>query len=110
MRAIGLILMLALLALAVFFSMANRDIVALGLWPLDIRVAVPLFAPILGAVVIGFVLGWFGGWMKAGQARRQLRQAMRDGRDAAVEIDRLKAALKAAQSSETQSTSREVAA
>ena len=75
MRAIGLIVLLVLLVAAVFFSMANREVVTLGIWPLDLRIGMPVFLPILGAVVMGFVLGWLGAWRKAGQVRKHLRPA-----------------------------------
>jgi uncharacterized integral membrane protein len=99
MRAIALFVLLILLVAAVFFSMANRGMTSIGFWPLDIRFDMPLFLPILGALVVGFVAGWIGCWNKAGQVRRQLRQSMRDNRDAAIEIDRLKEEVKRAQSS-----------
>lgn len=98
MRAIGYFILLVLLIAAVFFSMANRDVVSIGFWPLDVRQEAPLFLPILAALVIGFFVSGFLSWRRASSVRRQLRQAMRDHRDAAIEIDRLKAELKAAQS------------
>ena len=98
MRAVGLIILLVILLAAVFFSMANREVVDLGLWPLDIRIGVPLFAPVLGGCVLGFLVGWMGCWLKDRHVRRQLRSAMRDCMVSVEEIDRLKAELKAAQS------------
>lgn len=108
MRAVGLIVLLVILLAAVFFSMANREVAELGLWPLDIRIGVPLFAPILGGVVLGFLVGWMGCWLKDRHVRRQLRGSMRDCMASAEEIDRLKAELKAAQSD--QGTGRDIAA
>ena len=98
MRSVGLIILLVILLAAVFFSMANREVVDLGLWPLDIRIGVPLFAPVLGGFVLGFLVGWMGCWLKDRHVRRQLRSAMRDCMVSVEEIDRLKAELKAAQS------------
>lgn len=100
MRAIGLFVLLILLIAAVFFSMANREMVEIGFWPLGVQQATPLFLPILAALVIGFFAGWAGAWRAAGRLRRQLRQALRDNRDAAIAIDRLKQDLKAAQSAQ----------
>ena len=108
MRAVGMILLLVILLAAVFFSMANREVAQLGLWPLDIRIGVPLFAPILDGVVLGFLIGWSGCWLKDRHVRRQLRGSMREGMAAADEIDRLKAELKAAQSD--QPAGRDIAA
>lgn len=98
MRTIGLVIMILLLAAAVFFSMANREIVGIGFWPLEVRQEMPMFVPILGAIVVGFVIGWIGCWKANGRVRRQLREALRRNRDDAVEIDRLKGELKKAQS------------
>ncbi len=94
MRAIGMFILLLLLIAAVFFSMANREIAHIGVWPLDMRLDMPVFLPILGCLAAGFVAGWIGGWRNAGATRRQLRQALRAHRDAAVEVDRLKGELK----------------
>ena len=99
MRALGFILLLIILVAAVFFSMANREMASLGFWPLDIRFEMPIFVPIFVALAIGFLIGWVGAWMKDGRVRKQLRQALRDKRDLEVEADKLKAALKQAQSS-----------
>lgn len=108
MRAAGLIVLLVILLAAIFFSMANREDVLLGLWPLNIRIAVPLFAPILGGVALGFVIGWAGSWIKNRFVRKQLRGAMRECLDAQAQIDQLKADLKAAESD--QNSGRDVAA
>lgn len=108
MRAVGLIVLLVILLAAVFFSMANREIAQLGLWPLDIRVGVPLFLPILGGVALGFLVGWAGCWLKDRHVRRQLRGALRTCMASQEEIDRLKAELKLAQSD--QGTGRDIAA
>jgi uncharacterized integral membrane protein len=108
MRAVGLIVLLVVLLAAIFFTMANLNDVELGVWPLDIRITVPLFAPILGGVVLGFLIGWTGCWLKDRHVRRQLRGSMRDCMNFAEEIDRLKAELKAAQSD--QGTGRDIAA
>jgi len=98
MRAIGFFLLLLLLIASVFFSMANMAPVEIGFWPLDVRQEMPLFLPILACIAIGFLAGLVGGWMNGGGVRRQLRQALRERRDAASENERLKAELKAAQS------------
>lgn len=98
MRAIGLLLLLILLVAAVFFSMANREIVEIGFWPLDVAWSTPLFLPVFIALVVGFFSGWIGSWIHEGRARKQLRAAMRQNRDDGIEIDRLKDELKQAQS------------
>jgi uncharacterized integral membrane protein len=108
MRAVGLIVLLVILLAAVFFSMANREVTELGLWPLDVRIGVPLFAPILGGVVLGFLIGWAGCWLKDRHVRRQLRGSLRECMSQSAEIDRLKAELKTAQSD--QATGRDIAA
>ena len=97
MRAIGLLLLLIILVAAVFFSMANRETVEIGFWPLNVGVATPLFLPVFVALVVGFFSGWIGSWKHEGRARKQLRAAMRQNRDDAIEIERLKDELKQAQ-------------
>ncbi len=94
MRALSFLARLIILLIAIFFSMENRDLVEIGIWPIDMRIAMPIFLPILAVLALGFLLGWGRAWMKFGHTRRQLRKALRDLRDADLELGRLKEQLK----------------
>ena len=65
------------------FAMSNRDVVALGLWPLPFELALPLYLAILGALLIGFVSGVVVAWIAGRHRRRENRR--RGRRIAALE-------------------------
>ena len=70
-----------LLLIGAFFAVANRELVAVDLWPLAGRVSVPLFAALVGALYVGFVLGaavaWWSGRRVRGRGRETRRRLMR---------------------------------
>jgi len=63
------------LALGVLFALSNTQTVRLGVWPLDVRLELPLSIAMLLGMGMAFLAGgltvWFGAW---GQ-RRRLRDA-----------------------------------
>jgi uncharacterized integral membrane protein len=97
MPALSFLIRLIILVAAVFFSMANTDTVGVGIWPLEERIDMPLFLPILTAIALGFLLGWIRAWIKFGRTRQELRKARRELRDADLEVGRLKDKLKSQQ-------------
>ena len=66
-----------LLLIGAFFAVANREIVAVDLWPLGGRVNVPLFAALVGALYLGFLLGAMVAWWAGRRARGRGREARR---------------------------------
>ncbi len=70
-----------LLLIGAFFAVANREIIAVDLWPLAGRVNVPLFAALVGALYLGFLLGavvaWWAGRHMRSRARETRRRLMR---------------------------------
>ncbi len=82
------IVVIPLLFISAFFAIANREIVAIDLWPLFGKVSMPLFVALVGALYVGFLLGalvaWWGGRMSRARARRETRRAdaMQRERDA----------------------------
>lgn len=57
MRALRLIVGLALTLVLVLFALSNRGPVAFGLWPFGDALAMPLFLPVLVALAVGFLAG-----------------------------------------------------
>lgn len=77
-RAISLLL----IALAVLFSLSNREPVTLLLWPLPDPIApegTPLFVVVLAALVVGFIAGALLNWANTfglrARARKEIRSA-----------------------------------
>jgi lipopolysaccharide assembly protein A len=66
-----------LLLIAAFFAIANRESVAVSLWPLADAVNVPLFIAIVGPLYLGFLLGAGAAWIAGGRARSRAREAAR---------------------------------
>lgn len=56
-RALGAIVTLPLTLLVVVFAISNRHAVAVGLWPFDGTVEMPLYLLALGVLVLGFLSG-----------------------------------------------------
>jgi len=71
------ILTLPLIAVAVIFSIANRESVTLDLWPFELSLQLPLFVILLACIAFGLVVGGMATWLSAAPARRNARQARR---------------------------------
>lgn len=66
-----------LLLIAAFFAIANRDIVAVSLWPFAEPMHLPLFVAIVAPLYLGFVLGALAAWIASGSSRARAREATR---------------------------------
>jgi uncharacterized integral membrane protein len=79
MKFLFWIIVLALLFVAGFFAVANREIVQIDLWPAFTKVAMPLYLGLICARALGFVLGavvaWWSGRTARSRARREARRA-----------------------------------
>lgn len=69
--------MIPLAAVVVAFTISNRGVVQLDLWPSPYRFEVPVFAAVLGAAVIGFLCGAIISFISAGRRRARNRQLLR---------------------------------
>jgi uncharacterized integral membrane protein len=56
-RALGAVVTLPLTLLVIVFAVSNRHPVAVGLWPFDGSVEMPLYLLALGILVLGFLAG-----------------------------------------------------
>ncbi len=77
MKRFSWILTLPLIAVAVIFSIANRESVTLDLWPFELSLQLPLFVILLVCIAFGLVVGGMATWLSAAPARRRARQARR---------------------------------
>lgn len=90
MRYLIWILTLPIVLLAVVFSVANRGPVEIDLWPLDLRVALPLYLLLLLSLFVGLLLGLVVAHFSAGRSRARAR----DSRYRAEMLERENARLK----------------
>lgn len=56
-RALGAIVTLPLTLLVIAFALSNRGLVAIGLWPFDDLIELPVYLLALGMLAIGFLAG-----------------------------------------------------
>lgn len=70
------------------FSVTNRDIVTVDLWPSPYSVDLPVFGVALVALFIGFIWGGIIAWVYGGKTRQRVRNLYRrtesDKRELAV--------------------------
>ena len=92
--SIGIVLALAI----VLFALSNRQPVELGLWPVEGRIAAPLFVPVLAFAFVAFVLGGLVTWLSATPWRRVARRRGRRIRELEQRIRALEGRLEAASS------------
>jgi uncharacterized integral membrane protein len=64
------------LALALF-AVSNREMVALGWWPVPFLVEIPLYVAVLAALALGFLLGELAAWIAGRRRRREARRHAR---------------------------------
>lgn len=56
-RVLGVVVTLPLTLLAIAFALSNRGPVAIGLWPFDDLIEMPVYLLALGLLAIGFLAG-----------------------------------------------------
>ena len=74
-RVISWITMIVVGIVVVLFSISNRSIVLLELWPLPHVVPFPFYGVVLIATTVGFLGGAVVAWFSAGKTRRKARNA-----------------------------------
>ncbi len=90
MKRFSWILTLPLIAVAVIFAIANRELTTLDLWPFELSPQLPLFVILLVCVGFGLAVGGLATWLSAAPARRRARQTRR--RAAELEREQMQAA------------------
>lgn len=71
------IVVLPLLLLAAFFAVANRETVAVNLWPLSEPLETQLWMVIAAPLYVGFLLGALVAWASGHGTRARARAAVR---------------------------------
>src|SRR5262245_19855402 len=78
-RVLILLILLPLAAVIVFFSVANRETIAVSLDPFHgdtpaLAFSAPLFVLLFGALVLGLLIGGIAAWARQGRWRRAARK------------------------------------
>lgn len=90
MKHLSWIILFPLAVLLIVFSVTNRDVVAIDLWPFPVTIDVPLFALVFAAILVGVVWGGISAWLNGGKVRRTARLKSREAEVALAENRRLK--------------------
>lgn len=64
--------------MVIAFSVNNRDVVAIDIWPAPYTFDLPVFGVALIGIAIGFVWGAVVAWLGAGRTRQKVRDLARD--------------------------------
>jgi len=89
MRLLQWVVFLLVAFVIVTFSVQNREIVDVSLWPLPFVKPAALWAIVIACVAVGFLLGAFSAWLSGGGARRKARMLGRMNDEKARQISQL---------------------
>jgi uncharacterized integral membrane protein len=81
---------LPLAAVIVVFALSNRQDVAIGLWPFEQSLALPLFLVVLVPLIVGLALGLLVGSVRALRHRRAARTLAKRAERLEREVEGLK--------------------
>ena len=91
LKFVSWIAMVAVGLLVILFSISNRTLVTLDLWPIPVpELTVPHYVPVLAAALAGFVGGAIVAWFSAGKVRRKARTASKKASGLEKNLDKLK--------------------
>ena len=94
LRLLRWLLFAPFLLLLVIFMLSNRTLVTIGLWPTDVKWAVPLSIAMLIGAAIAWVLGAALVWISELSLRRRARRAEMEVRLLAEQLRELKAQMR----------------
>jgi putative membrane protein len=77
MRLLFWIFVLIVALVLALFAVSNREMVALGWWPVPFLVEIPLYVAVLAALAVGFLLGELAAWIAGRRRRREARRHTR---------------------------------
>jgi lipopolysaccharide assembly protein A len=77
MRLLFWIFVLIVALVLALFAVSNREMVALGWWPVPFLVEIPLYVAVLAALAVGFLLGELAAWIAGRRRRREARRHAR---------------------------------
>ena len=75
----------------ILFSISNRSLISLDLWPLPVpEITVPQYVPVLIAALAGFFGGAIVVWFSSGKVRQKARTATKKASGLEKNLDKLK--------------------
>ncbi len=77
MKLIFWIVLFVIAVVIIAFSVTNRDVVTVDLWPSPYSVDLPVFGVALVALFIGFIWGGIIAWIYGGKTRQRVRNLYR---------------------------------
>ena len=90
MRRLAWIITIPVTVIVVAFSLANRQMVTIDLWPFERTMDLPLFFVVLVALLVGFLIGGLIMWISDGKTRSRARAAFYQAQSLEREIAYLK--------------------
>ncbi len=90
MKYLSWILLAPIVLVAAVFAAHNNASQILDLWPLPLKLDLPVYGIVLGAVAVGFFAGVVVTWLAARGTRRKARSRRREVASLSKEIDTLK--------------------
>lgn len=88
MKFIFWIVLLAISFVIIAFSVTNRNVVTVDLWPSPYSIDLPLFGVAVVGIFVGFIWGGVISWVYGGKTRQRIRNMYRrsesDKRDLAM--------------------------
>lgn len=78
MRRFGWVLTVPIAVVAIVFAVSNNGPAPVSLWPLDVRLDLPVYAVAFLGILIGFLAGATTAWISGRKWRRLARREARD--------------------------------
>ena len=96
MKRLSWIVTVPVTLVVVVFAVANRDEVAINLWPTGLDPTVPFFAVVLGVFLAGFLVGAAIMWLSGSKGRARARRLRYRAEELERELNRLQRQVEAA--------------
>lgn len=95
MRIILYPLAALLLIVAIAFTVSNTQVVEMGIWPIEQKIALPAFAWVLVSIIIGFILGIIAIYLTGRKKRIQLQVLKKQAEQKSRDIEAIKGEVEA---------------
>lgn len=90
MRIILYPLAALLLIIAITFTVSNTQLIKMGIWPIEQKLALPAFAWVIASMIVGFILGIIAILFTGRKKRIQLQILKRQAEQKSKDIEAIK--------------------